>query len=105
MKVKTGVKNDGSITALHFQSFLDGGAYSSYGLASTYYTGALLPVTYQIPVYKFDGIRVNTNKPACGPKRGHGTTQPRFSGRVSGRCWAESGLSRRPSSPASRSMV
>ncbi|HEY7268587.1 MAG TPA: molybdopterin cofactor-binding domain-containing protein, partial [Dehalococcoidia bacterium] len=78
MKVKTGVKNDGTITAVHFQSFLDGGAYSSYGLASTYYTGALLGVTYQFPAYKFDGIRVYTNKPACGPKRGHGTTQPRF---------------------------
>lgn len=78
MIVKTGVKKDGTITAVHFQSFLDGGAYSSYGLASTYYTGALLGVTYQIPAYKFDGIRVYTNKPACGPKRGHGTTQPRF---------------------------
>jgi 4-hydroxybenzoyl-CoA reductase subunit alpha len=78
MIVKTGVKSDGTITGVHFQSFLDGGAYASYGIASTYYTGALLPVTYQIPVYKFDGVRVNTNKPACGPKRGHGTTQPRF---------------------------
>ncbi len=78
MILKTGVKKDGTITAVHFQSFLDGGAYSSYGLASTYYTGALLGVTYQIPAYKFDGIRVYTNKPACGPKRGHGTTQPRF---------------------------
>ncbi|MPZ15251.1 MAG: molybdopterin-dependent oxidoreductase [Chloroflexi bacterium] len=78
MHVKTGVKNDGTITAVHFQSILDGGGYSSYGLASTYYTGALLGVTYRIPAYKFDGTRVYTNKPACGPKRGHGTTQPRF---------------------------
>jgi CO/xanthine dehydrogenase Mo-binding subunit len=29
MRVKTGVKNDGAITAMHFQSFLDGGAYGS----------------------------------------------------------------------------
>src|SRR4051794_33144991 len=42
MIVKTGVKSDGSITGVHFQSFLDGGAYASYGIASTYYTGALL---------------------------------------------------------------
>ncbi|MDP9283094.1 MAG: molybdopterin-dependent oxidoreductase, partial [Chloroflexota bacterium] len=28
--------------------------------------------------YKFDGVRVYTNKPPCGPKRGHGTTQPRY---------------------------
>src|SRR5205823_14762863 len=41
-------------------------------------TGALLTVTYRIPAYKFDGVRVYTNKPPCGPKRGHGTTQPRY---------------------------
>jgi CO/xanthine dehydrogenase Mo-binding subunit len=29
MHVKTGVKKDGAITAMHFQSFLDGGAYGS----------------------------------------------------------------------------
>ncbi|MGA9995935.1 MAG: molybdopterin cofactor-binding domain-containing protein, partial [Pyrinomonadaceae bacterium] len=78
MKVKTGVKKDGSITAMDFQSFLDGGAYGSYGVASTFYTGALQTVTYEIPRYKFRGLRAFTNKPPCGPKRGHGTPQPRF---------------------------
>jgi len=78
MWVKTGVKRDGSITALHFKSLLDGGAYGSYGVASTYYTGALQTVTYEVPRYKFQGARAFTNKPPCGPKRGHGTPQPRF---------------------------
>lgn len=78
MYVKTGVKNDGAITAMHFQSFLDGGAYGSYGVASTFYTGALQTVTYEIPHYKFQGVRCFTNKPPCGPKRGHGTPQPRY---------------------------
>ncbi|MGH9337870.1 MAG: molybdopterin cofactor-binding domain-containing protein, partial [Vicinamibacteria bacterium] len=78
MWVKTGVKNDGSITAMHFRSFLDGGAYGSYGVASLYYTGALQTVTYKVPRYKFEGLRVFTNKPPCGPKRGHGTVQPRY---------------------------
>jgi 4-hydroxybenzoyl-CoA reductase alpha subunit len=78
MRIKTGVKKDGEITAVHYQSYLDGGAYASYGIATTYYTGALLTVTYRIPAYKFDGVRVYTNKPPCGPKRGHGTTQPRY---------------------------
>src|SRR6266550_2087803 len=41
MWVKTGVKRDGAITGMHFRSLLDGGAYGSYGVASTYYTGAL----------------------------------------------------------------
>ncbi len=78
MHVKTGVKKDGAITAMHFKSFLDGGAYGSYGVASTFYTGALQTVTYEVPRYKFEGLRVFTNKPPCGPKRGHGTPQPRY---------------------------
>ncbi len=78
MWVKTGVKRDGAITAMHFRSLLDGGAYGSYGVASTYYTGALQTVTYHVPRYKFQGARAFTNKPPCGPKRGHGTPQPRF---------------------------
>ncbi|OLC76054.1 MAG: aldehyde oxidase [Gemmatimonadetes bacterium 13_1_40CM_4_69_8] len=78
MWVKTGVKRDGAITAMHFKSLLDGGGYGSYGVASTYYTGALQTVTYHVPRYKFQGARAFTNKPPCGPKRGHGTPQPRF---------------------------
>ncbi len=78
MKVRTGVKTNGAITAMHFQTVLDGGGYGSYGVASTYYTGALQTVTYEVPAYRFDGARVFTNKPPCGPKRGHGTPQPRY---------------------------
>ena len=78
MWVRTGVTKDGRITAMHFKSALDGGAYGSYGVASTFYTGALQTITYDIPAYRFEGCRVFTNKPPCGPKRGHGTPQPRF---------------------------
>lgn len=78
MQIRTGVKKDGSIVGMDFTSFLDGGAYGSYGVASTYYTGALQTVTYEVPAYRFRGARVFTNKPPCGPKRGHGTPQPRF---------------------------
>lgn len=78
MWVRTGFRNDGSITGMHFRSYLDGGAYGSYGVASTYYTGALQTVTYPVPAYRFDGLRAFTNKAPCGPKRGHGTPQPRF---------------------------
>src|SRR5262245_7280393 len=78
MHFKTGVKNDGTITGVHLKTLLDGGAYGSYGVASTFYTGALQTVTYHIPAYHFQGCRVFTNKPPCGPKRGHGTPQSRF---------------------------
>src|SRR5438093_5765572 len=78
MKVRTGFTRNGRITGMQFQSFLDGGGYGSYGVASTYYTGALQATTYAIPRYRFEGVRLFTNKPPCGPKRGHGTPQPGF---------------------------
>jgi len=78
MRFRTGVKKDGNITGMQLQTLVDGGAYGSYGVASLFYTGALQTVTYRVPRYRFQGCRVFTNKAACGPKRGHGTVQPRF---------------------------
>ncbi|MCP3981500.1 MAG: molybdopterin-dependent oxidoreductase [bacterium] len=78
MRLRTGVKQDGTLTGMHLQTLVDGGAYGSYGVASLFYTGALQTVTYHYPRYKFEGCRVFTNKAPCGPKRGHGTPQPRF---------------------------
>ncbi|HEX6268098.1 MAG TPA: molybdopterin cofactor-binding domain-containing protein, partial [Burkholderiales bacterium] len=78
MKLRTGVTREGKLTGMHLQTLVDGGGYGSYGVASTFYTGALQTVTYELPRYKFEAARVFTNKPPCGPKRGHGTPQPRF---------------------------
>jgi 4-hydroxybenzoyl-CoA reductase alpha subunit len=78
MWYRTGVTRNGKITAMHLKTALDGGAYGSYGAASVFYTGTLQTVTYAIPAYKFEGVRVYTNKAPCGPKRGHGTPQGRF---------------------------
>jgi CO/xanthine dehydrogenase Mo-binding subunit len=78
MRFRTGVTREGKLTAMHLQTLVDGGGYGSYGVASTFYTGALQTVTYELPRYKFEAARVFTNKPPCGPKRGHGTPQPRF---------------------------
>jgi 4-hydroxybenzoyl-CoA reductase subunit alpha len=82
MRLKTGVKQDGTIVAMDLETLLDGGAYGSYGPASTLYTGQLQTVTYHVPRYRFRACRTFTNKPACGPKRGHGTPQPRFAQEV-----------------------
>jgi 4-hydroxybenzoyl-CoA reductase alpha subunit len=82
MRLKTGVRQDGTIVAMDLETLLDGGAYGSYGPASTLYTGQLQTVTYHVPRYRFRACRTFTNKPACGPKRGHGTPQPRFAQEV-----------------------
>jgi 4-hydroxybenzoyl-CoA reductase subunit alpha len=76
--LKTGVKNDGSITAVKARVVQDGGAYCSYGVVTILYSGALLGALYDIPNIQYDGYRVLTNKPVCGAMRGHGTVNVRF---------------------------
>ena len=78
MRYKTGVTKDGKITGVDAKILIDGGSYSSFGLVTTYYSGQLLTGPYDFPAYRFDSTRVFTNKPPCGPKRGHGSVQPRF---------------------------
>jgi 4-hydroxybenzoyl-CoA reductase alpha subunit len=78
MKFKIGVKKDGRITAVQSRIYLDGGAYTSFGVVTAYYAGSMIPTLYHIPNYRYEGFRVMTNKPACGAMRGHGTPQPRF---------------------------
>jgi CO/xanthine dehydrogenase Mo-binding subunit len=78
MHYRVGASADGKLKAVDAKTLLDGGAYSSFGLVTTYYSGQLLTAPYEIPTYRFDSTRVFTNKPTCGPKRGHGSVQPRF---------------------------
>jgi 4-hydroxybenzoyl-CoA reductase alpha subunit len=78
MRYTTGARRDGKLTAVDAKILIDGGAYSSFGLVTTYYSGQLLTGPYHFPAYRFDSTRVFTNKPPCGPKRGHGSVQPRF---------------------------
>jgi 4-hydroxybenzoyl-CoA reductase subunit alpha len=78
MKYRTGATRDGRIRAVDGTLLLDGGAYASFGLVTAYYSGQLLTAPYTFDTYRFDATRVYTNKPACGPKRGHGSVQPRF---------------------------
>ena len=78
MHYRTGLTADGKITSVDAKITLDGGAYASFGLVTAYYSGQLLCAPYHLPAYRFDSTRVYTNKPACGPKRGHGSVQPRF---------------------------
>jgi len=78
MTYKAGVTKDGALTGVKSRILIDGGAYSSFGLVTTYYSGQLLTAPYRFPAYAFDSTRVFTNKPCNGPKRGHGSVQPRF---------------------------
>lgn len=72
------LSSEGRIEAVDSKVLIDGGAYSSFGLVTTYYAGQLLTGPYAFGSYRFDATRVFTNTPPCGPKRGHGSVQPRF---------------------------
>jgi 4-hydroxybenzoyl-CoA reductase subunit alpha len=78
LRYRTGIRRDGTLTGVDATIQIDGGAYSSFGLVTTYYSGQLLTAPYRMDAYRFDSTRVFTNKPCCGPKRGHGSVQPRF---------------------------
>jgi 4-hydroxybenzoyl-CoA reductase subunit alpha len=67
-----GVDRDGRLLFLDHQALLDGGAYTSFGIATVYYAGSLLGGPYRLPNMRFVGTRAVTNKPACGAQRGHG---------------------------------
>jgi 4-hydroxybenzoyl-CoA reductase alpha subunit len=81
-KMTTGVKKDGTIVALKHECWMDGGAYSSFGIATIYYAGTFLAGPYRLKNMKFDAYRYYTNKPACGAQRGHG-------GVIARACWEQ----------------
>jgi 4-hydroxybenzoyl-CoA reductase subunit alpha len=78
MEVTVALDGDGRIAAVDNKILIDGGAYASFGLVTAYYAGQLLTGPYRFGTYRFDSYRMYTNKPPCGPKRGHGSVQPRF---------------------------
>ena len=78
MHLKVGVRKDGIIAAVDNDIVIDGGGYHSFGLVTSYYAGQLLTGPVNFESYHFRARRVYTNKPCCGPKRGHGSVQPRF---------------------------
>lgn len=78
MWMKVGFRKDGTVTGVDFKAWADGGAYASYGVVTSYYLGVFMTLPYRLEAYRFEAHRVYTNKPPCGPKRGHGAIQPRF---------------------------
>ena len=78
MWIKMGMKSDGTITAVDFKAWANGGAMASYGVVTAYYLGVFLALPYTIEHFRFTTMRLYTNHPPCGPKRGHGALQPRF---------------------------
>ncbi len=78
MVVKMGFNKDGTIAACDFDTTLDGGAHSSWGLVVLWFSAALLQGPYIISNIRFQGRRVYTNKGTAGAQRGLGGVQVRL---------------------------
>ncbi|MFQ5648734.1 MAG: xanthine dehydrogenase family protein molybdopterin-binding subunit [bacterium] len=68
----------GMLTAIDLDATIDGGAWGSFGVVTTYYNGVLSMGPYKIPNFRYAGRRVYTNKAPCGAMRGHGAVNSRF---------------------------
>ena len=77
IRLKLGLKRDGSICAVDCEIVQRGGAYGGYGLVTILYAGALLHALYKVGAVRYHGLRIYTNTPPCGAMRGHGAVDAR----------------------------
>lgn len=78
MTIQLGANKNGLIKVLDADIAIDGGAYGSFGVVTSYYNGVLLQAPYKLDNFGFKTYRVYTNKPQCGAMRGHGAVNTRF---------------------------
>jgi 4-hydroxybenzoyl-CoA reductase subunit alpha len=78
IKLKIGMRKDGTITGVECECIQRGGAHSGYGVVTILYAGSMLYAIYDLNNVKYLGKRVLTNTPPCGAFRGHGTVDIRF---------------------------
>jgi CO/xanthine dehydrogenase Mo-binding subunit len=75
IRMKTGVKNDGTLIARECEIHLDTGAYAEIGPRVAKKSGYTAAGPYKIPNLKIDSYSVYTNKPPAGAFRGFGVSQ------------------------------
>lgn len=68
----------GKILAYDIDATIDGGAFASFGVVTTYYNGVLSQGPYRVNNFRYSGRRVYTNKAPCGAMRGHGAVNCRY---------------------------
>lgn len=78
VKLKTGVKKDGTITDIDMYIVMNTGAYGSHALTVMMCSGSHTLAMYKSKNVKFCGRSVYTNLPVAGAYRGYGATQGFF---------------------------
>ena len=76
--VKMGVKNDGTVTAVHATTIMDTGAYLSSGPGVVRRAGQGALYLYRCPNVRYDGHLTYTNTPSGGSYRALGAPQGHF---------------------------
>src|SRR5438105_548698 len=75
IRMKTGVKKDGTLVARECEIHLDTGGYAEIGPRVAKKSGYTAAGPYRIPNLKIDSYSVYTNKPPAGAFRGFGVSQ------------------------------
>jgi putative selenate reductase molybdopterin-binding subunit len=78
IRLRTGVKKDGSLTAIDLDIIMNTGAYGSHALTVVYNSGGKTLPLYRFPNIRFEGNSVYTNMPVGGAYRGYGATEAYF---------------------------
>ncbi len=78
VRVKTGVRKDGTITAQELKVIVDTGAYRGTGPVVVFLCYSYNIPVYRVPALRYEGLAVYTNNPVKGAKRSHGGTFIRF---------------------------
>ncbi len=79
IKLKTGVRKDGTIIAKDIEILIDGGAYDSpLGAGVNYLSSIWLTLPYKQDNFRYDVKRVFTNKPISGALRGFAARETLF---------------------------
>ena len=76
--LKVGVKNDGTITAIHATTIMDTGAYLASGPGVVRRAGQGALYLYRCPNVRYDGYLTYTNHPSAGSYRALGAPQGHF---------------------------
>ncbi len=77
-KISVACDADGKLEGLDLDALIDGGAWGSFGVVTTYYNGVLSVGPYRFDHFRYRGRRVYTNKAPCGAMRGHGAVNSRY---------------------------
>lgn len=78
LHIKSGVKKDGTITAISLSTLGNTGAYGSHSLTVHCVTGTASLSHYRIPHIRYEANVVYTNLPVAGAFRGYGAPQGFF---------------------------